>query len=309
MYLPDPRLFARLLIYRYRGFSQPDQLSSENALAAAISRKPLPLLAATHRRQIDDFAVGPDNGNPVVSNVPFAGDLPPGYPDPPAYTALPLDDPSLLPDEPVTATGRLHPRAAVILGLKNHWHKWLFFCRLLSVFPELRFGIPMLWNLAWFLLGRPTTWRIFGEHGDPVFVFVEALMAALWCAVSGYVSFFSMDLLMVRWLFRYTPMASIVRLITASFLYYLGTNWVLELSGSRGNVRRLLPAWVLIATVRLLHNHSHGPANFSQQVLAIIYLTMHDKAAIKREDRSMIVFAAASFITMWVLLGLLHLQS
>jgi len=180
----------------------------------------------------------------------------------------------------------------VILGLKTHWHKWLFFCRLLSVAPELRFGIPILWKLSWFLLGDQSVWQAFHERGDPVFIFIEAAMAALWCAVSGYVSFFSMDLLMVRWLFHYTPMASIIRLITASFLYYLGSNCVLEFSNSAENVRRLLPAWVVIATV-----------------LATIYMTMHDRAAIKREDRSMIVFASATFLTMCVLLVLLHLRT
>ena len=177
------------------------------------------------------------------------GAPPPGYPDPPAYTPHPLHDPTFLPDPPESATGRLHPRAAVILGLKTHWHKWLFFCRLLSVFPELRFGIPMLWKLASFLLGDERTWQAFSKEGDPIFIFIEVMLAALWCAVSGYVSFFSMDLLMVRWLFHYTPMASIVRLITASFLYYLGSNCVLEFSSSWNHARRLLPAWVFIATV------------------------------------------------------------
>lgn len=177
-------------------------------------------------------------------------DEPPAYSGPPAYTTHPLNDDPLLEDPPESATGRLHPRAAVILGLKTHWHKWLYLCRLLSVAPELRFGIPILWKLGWFLLGESATWQDFGKHGDSIFVFVEVVLAALWCAVSGYVSFFSMDLLMVRWLFHYTPGASIVRLITASFLYFLGTNCVLEYSGSWDNVRRLLPAWVLIATVR-----------------------------------------------------------
>jgi hypothetical protein len=36
---------------------------------------------------------------------------------------------------------------------------------------------------------------------------------------------------------------------------------------------------------------------------------MHDRAAIKREDRSMPVFGGASFLTMCLLLVLLHLQT
>ena len=115
--------------------------------------------------------------------------------------------------------------------------------------PELRFGIPILWKLACFAMKDSATWRAFAKVGQPLTVFVEVLTAALWCAVSGYVSFFSMDLLMVRWLFHYTPMASIIRLVTASFLYYLGTNLVLEYSYAWHDVRMLLPAWIMIATV------------------------------------------------------------
>jgi len=42
----------------------------------------------------------------------------------------------------------LHPRVAVLLGVSSNWHKWLFFCRLLAVAPELRFGIPLLWTVV-----------------------------------------------------------------------------------------------------------------------------------------------------------------
>lgn len=148
-----------------------------------------------------------------------------------------------------SATSRLHPRAAVILGLNTHWHKWLFFCRLLSVFPELRFGIPILWKLLLLLVGDPPTRASFRITDGSVLILGEVLLAALWCAVAGYVAFFSMDLLMVRWLFRYTPFASVFRLVTASFIYYVGTNCVLEYSGSRQDLRRLLPAWIVISMV------------------------------------------------------------
>jgi hypothetical protein len=211
----------------------------------------LPLLAA-NRQQIHDFAVALDDSQDAQVAVPPGA--PPAYRNPPAYTAHPLEDASFIPDPPESATGRLHPRAAVILGLKTHWHKWLFFCRLLSVAPELRFGIPILWKLAWFLLGNRSMRRAFGEYGEPTLVATEVLIAALWCAVAGYVSFFSMDLLMIRWLFHYTPIASIVRLITASFIYYVGTNCVLEYSGAWNNARLLLPSWIFIATVNLLED-------------------------------------------------------
>merc|ERR1711981_286741 len=162
----------------------------------------------TTRRQIDDdLAIGLDGNHEVPDDI-LAG-APPGYPDPPAYTPHPLDDPAFLPDPPESATGRLHPRAAVILGLKTHWHKWLFFCRLLSVAPELRFGIPILWKLSWFLLGDQSVWQAFHERGDPVFIFIEAAMAALWCAVSAYASsplvFFTIWGQTVCWNFRIQP--------------------------------------------------------------------------------------------------------
>jgi hypothetical protein len=156
-------------------------LFSDHAIAAAISRNTTPLLATT-RHQIDDFAVTLDNSQ-----------------DAPAYSAHAFEDPSFILDPPENATSRLHPRAAVILGLKTHWHKWLFLCRLLSVFPELRFGIPILWRLMWFLLGDEKVRKAFGSRGQREMVFVEVLLSAIWCAVAGYLSFFSMDCLMVRW--------------------------------------------------------------------------------------------------------------
>jgi len=86
------------------------------------------------------------------------------------------------------------------------------------------------------------------------------------CAVSGYLSFFSMDCLMMRWyvattsstleapinrsrLIIYSPIASIIRLITASFIYYVGTNFILQYSGSNLDPSLLLPAWISIAAV------------------------------------------------------------
>lgn len=50
----------------------------------------------------------------------------------------------------------------------------------------------------------------------------------------------------------YSPIASIVRLITASFIYYVGTNFILQYSGSALDPSLLLPAWICIAAVSLL---------------------------------------------------------
>ncbi|KAE9987025.1 hypothetical protein EG327_004043 [Venturia inaequalis] len=99
---------------------------------------------------------------------------------------------------------------------------------------------------------------------------MEVFLAAVWCAVSGYLSFFSMDCLMMRWLLIYSPIASIVRLITASFIYYVGTNFILQYSGSNLDPTLLLPGWILIAAI-----------------LAMVYVSMHNRTTIKRQgDKS-----------------------
>ncbi|QDS67744.1 hypothetical protein FKW77_006083 [Venturia effusa] len=252
---------------------------------------PTPSLANSSRRSADEFAdnhivYAPSSSLENLESTPtslqisdppaYSSIPPPAYePSPPVYepTALGLDDPALWSnaEPPPTATGSFHPRAAVILGLNNHWHKWLYFCRLLSVFPELKFGIPILWTLLWFVLGDQELRASFEARGNLIVVFMEVFLAAIWCAVSGYLSFFSMDCLMMRWLLIYSPIASIIRLITASFIYYVGTNFILQYSGSNLNPILLLPAWILIASF-----------------LAIIYMSMHNRTTIKRQgDNSM----------------------
>lgn len=52
-------------------------------------------------------------------------------------------------------------------------------------------------------------------------------------------------------LIKYTPIASIVRLITASFIYYVSTYFILQYTGSNTNASLLLPVWIFIATVSL----------------------------------------------------------
>jgi len=141
------------------------------------------------------------------------------------------------------------------------------------------------------MLGEEDVYSAFKARGNPIVVFVEVFLAAVWCAVSGYLSFFSMDSLMMRWLIIYSPIASIVRLITASFIYYVGTNFILQYAGSNGNVSLLLPAWIAIAAM-----------------LAIVYMSMHNRTTIKRQgDNSMYVFGAASFFTMCILLAPLYI--
>jgi hypothetical protein len=86
---------------------------------------------------------------------------------------------------PRTDADGLHPRVAVLLGVNNHWHKWLYFCRLLSVTPELRFGIPLLWTVLKRLLilrGVPV------DHTSPTLLqrrltAAELVLAPLWVQI------------------------------------------------------------------------------------------------------------------------------
>lgn len=48
------------------------------------------------------------------------------------------------------------------------------------MFPELRFGIPMLWMLLLAVLGDEDIRRNFAEGGNVVIVFIEVFCAALW---------------------------------------------------------------------------------------------------------------------------------
>lgn len=50
-------------------------------------------------------------------------------------------------------------------------------------------------------------------------------------------------------LLKYTPSATLVRLLTTNALIAYITSWVLYLSGASEDPRMLLPAWVTIATV------------------------------------------------------------
>jgi len=70
------------------------------------------------------------------------------------------------------------------------------------------------------------------------------------CCASGYLSFFFTDCLMSRWLLNYTPQATIVRLLTVDAINGYLTSWVLHLTGGFEDPRLILPAWIVISTVR-----------------------------------------------------------
>jgi hypothetical protein len=55
---------------------------------------------------------------------------------------------------------------------------------------------------------------------------------------------------MSRWLLNYTPQATIVRLLTVDAINGYVTSWVLHLTGGFEDPRLILPAWIVISTVR-----------------------------------------------------------
>jgi hypothetical protein len=174
---------------------------------------------------------------------------------------------------PVRST-LLQPRVAVALGVSKKWYPVLFLCRLASIAPGVLFGLPnalrLLAMLHLMYLDRVLDGGTLSKLGrgaggpggsasstsgyDPEFEarlrLTEALLATIWCCASGYLSFFFTDCLMSRWLLHYTPQATIVRLLTVDAINGYLTSWVLHLTGGFEDQRLILPAWIVISTVR-----------------------------------------------------------
>ncbi|KAG9247407.1 N-glycosylation protein-domain-containing protein [Calycina marina] len=200
------------------------------------------------------------------------------------------------PADPDNAVSVLHPRVAVILGIPRHWHFLLFFCRALSTAPAAWWGLRCALTFLGELLIEDD-FCVGGEaSGAPWsverrFRVTEVFLAVLWCCASAYLSWVFTDCLMSRWLLKYTPPATIVRLITLNSLNAYITSWVLFLSGGSQDPRLLLPAWISIATT-----------------LTFLYHVTHPRLAILKETSlSISVFIFASFISMCSLLLQLHL--
>jgi hypothetical protein len=117
---------------------------------------------------------------------------------------------------------------------------------------------------------------------------------------------------MSRWLLHYTPQATIVRLLTVDAINGYLTSWVLHLTGGFEDQRLILPAWIVISTVRT-SVPSHNPlpsvrrskANLicSKQTLTVLYHITQRKINIRKEtSMSISVFSIASFVSMVALL-------
>lgn len=141
------------------------------------------------------------------------------------------------------------------------------------------------------LLDEDATLRSQAWSVEKRFRVTEVFLAVLWCCASAYLSFFFTDCLMSRWLLKYTPQATLVRLLTTNSINAYITSWVLYLSGGSEDPRLLLPAWISIATT-----------------LTFLYHLTHPRLAILKETSlSISVFSIASFISMASLLLQLHL--
>jgi len=105
----------------------------------------------------------------------------------------------------------------------------------------------------------------------------------------------------------YTPAATIFRLATANIFNYIITSSILDRTGSHKNVRMILPAWIFVALVSLIHAKFDSQLVTCSQGSGLVYLISHGRTAIKREnDQSLTVLALASFISMALLLFVLH---
>lgn len=73
------------------------------------------------------------------------------------------------------------------------------------------------------------------------------LASTVWCLVSCYLSFAFTDGLMLRWLFRYGPVATIIRLLTLNGFNYYITMVILSFTEQRSQL--VLPAWIFISVI------------------------------------------------------------
>lgn len=190
----------------------------------------------------------------------------------------------------------LSPRVALS---PRCFHRPLIFCRALSTAPAAWYGVQSVITLfaELFLFSRDgRTVSIKWIHEAPWevearFKVTEASLSILWCCAAAYLSFFFTDCLMSRWLLRYTPSATIIRLLATALTNTYITSWVIYLFGAGYSSRQMLPAWISIAST-----------------LTVLYhLTQRHTNIRKETSASISVFSIASFISMISLLLQLYM--
>ncbi|KAJ2903718.1 hypothetical protein MKZ38_009456 [Zalerion maritima] len=257
------------------------------------------------------------SSNSTITPSSFATTGPRAPPMPPPKDGTPGSTTSSLhprhhhhgPPALVPVSTIIHPRVAVVLGIPRKWHFVLFLGRLLSIAPACYWGLPRvagvlirlgaLWVSELQGIGMATSGgtvdrmvlRLVLDRAERRALFTEVALALIWVFASAYLSFFFTDCLMSRWLVKYTPQATVIRLISISALNTYITSWVLYLGGGLEDPRLLLPAWISIATT-----------------LTIMYHITQRKINIRKETSASIsVFSIASFISMVSLLIQLQL--
>ncbi|BFZ61912.1 hypothetical protein YB2330_002990 [Saitoella coloradoensis] len=149
---------------------------------------------------------------------------------------------------------RRSPRIALSLGIDPAYHIPLVAARSLSILPSVLGFLDAL-STAYthqYLTTDPHggTGNVWKEFGDRECKTWELGAACMWCAVCGYLSFWFTDGLMLRWLIRYSPLATCIRLLSLSTINAALTygivwtewGWMREPSG-------LLVAWIVEACV------------------------------------------------------------
>ncbi|KAF3912720.1 hypothetical protein ABW21_db0208536 [Orbilia brochopaga] len=140
--------------------------------------------------------------------------------------------------------------------------------------------LPAASGFARCLYAGLETWEERQSIGDEfVTTMREIVLAALWC-------FRFTDSLMTRWLVNYTPLATLVRLITITGILAYFSQGAHYCFGVKTDARMLLPAWITI---------------FCTIGIGVHFIRMRI-TEYRELSTSITVFAALSFMTMLLLL-------
>ncbi|KAK7513276.1 N-glycosylation protein-domain-containing protein [Phyllosticta citriasiana] len=205
-------------------------------------------------------------------------------------------DPEPSESEPQTGTGgtkpAVHPQVAGLLGVNRRWHVPLLCSRALACAPAIYWFMGHSSTFLDLLLGEIRGQRVYGGEDEGTLVLTEVGLALLWCATSGYLSFYFLDCLMSRWLLNYAAPATLVRLWTVVAINFFTTSRWLRLSGASSSPHLLLPAWICIATT-----------------LTLLYVFTHRHVNIRRETRAALrAFWFATSVSLFVLLLHRHVE-
>ncbi|KAJ6264120.1 hypothetical protein Dda_0262 [Drechslerella dactyloides] len=184
---------------------------------------------------------------------------------------------------PESGDEALHPRIAVALGVDRRYHKWLMLARAASTLPAAAgFARCLFAGLeAWEQRSSPKS-----AGAEFMTTAKDILLAAAWTFGAGYQCFHFTDSLMTRWLVNYTPLATLVRLITITGIIAYFISGAHYCFGVKSDARMLLPAWITIFCTIGIGVH-------------IVRMRISEYREL---STSITAFAALSFATMLVLL-------